>query len=56
MAKIFPRAVVVTQWVEWSLPTPEVRGSNTVIGKIYIEHCSLSTVLKSRRKAGNGPF
>ena len=27
-------AVVVTQLVEWSLPTPEVHGSNPVIGKI----------------------
>ena len=26
-------AVVVAQLVEWSLPTPEVRGSNPVIGK-----------------------
>ena len=31
---------------------PEVRGSNPVIGKIYIEHlftCLLSTVLKRRK-------
>ena len=28
------RAVVVTQWVERSLPKPEVRGSNPVIGKL----------------------
>ena len=39
-------AVVVAQLVERSLPTPEVRGSNPVIGKIYIEHCLLSTVKK----------
>ena len=26
-------AVVVAQLVEWSLPIPEVRGSNPVIGK-----------------------
>ena len=29
------RAVVVAQLVEQSLPIPEVRGSNPVIGKIY---------------------
>ena len=28
--------VVVAQLVEQSLPTPEVRGSNPVIGKIYL--------------------
>ena len=28
-------AVAVAQLVEWSLPTPEVRGSNPVIGKIF---------------------
>ena len=33
--QIFVRAVVVAQLVEWSLPIPEVRGSNPVIGKIY---------------------
>ena len=52
-------AVVVAQLVELLLPTPEVRGSNPVVGKIYIEQCVLSTVLKKRNKekeAGNGPF
>ena len=34
--KIEPREVVVAQLVERSLPTPEVRGSNPVIGKIYL--------------------
>ena len=29
------RAVVVAQLVEQLLPTPKVRGSNPVIGKIY---------------------
>ena len=29
--------MVVAQLVEWSIPVPEVRGSNPVIGKIYIE-------------------
>ena len=31
-------ALVVAQLIEQSLPTPEVGGSNRVIGKIYIEH------------------
>ena len=39
-------------WLNWqsgSLKTPDVRGSNPVIGKIYIENL-LSTVLKRRNK------
>ena len=32
------KEVVVAQLVEQSLSIPEVRGSNPVIGKIYIEH------------------
>ena len=31
-------AAVVAQLVKRSVPIPEVRGSNPVIGKIYIEH------------------
>ena len=38
-----------TQLVEWCIPTPGVCGSNTVIRKIYIEHCFLSTVSKRRK-------
>ena len=38
-------AGVVAQLIERSLLTLEVRGSNQVIGNIYIEHL-LSTVLK----------
>ena len=40
-------AVVVAQLVERLLPIPEVRGSNPVISKKYIEHW-LSTVLTKR--------
>ena len=50
--KKLTRAVVVAQLVDWLLPIPEVRSSNPVIGKIYIEHlftCFLSTVLKRRK-------
>ena len=39
-------AVVVAQLLKWSLPIPEVRGSNP----LYIEHCSLSTALKIKKK------
>ena len=42
---MFYRAVVVAQLVERSLPTPEVRGSNLVIGKLCITY-KLPTVLK----------
>ena len=40
----------MAQLVEQSILTPEVRGSNPVIGKIYIEHCLLSAVLKIKKK------
>ena len=52
------RAVVVAQLVERSLPTPEARGSNPFIGKIYIEHlftCLLSTVLKTMNRNKKRP-
>ena len=44
--------VVVAQLVMRSHPIPEVRGLNTVIGKIYNEHLLtylLSTVLKRQK-------
>ena len=34
----FLRAVVVAQMVERSIPTPEVHGSNPVVGKLYITY------------------
>ena len=37
------------QLVEQLLPTPEVCGSNPVMGKIYIGYFLLSTVLKRRK-------
>ena len=42
-------AEVVAPLVQQSLPTPEVSGSNPVIGKINNEHCSRSTVLKRQK-------
>ena len=53
------RAVVVAQLVEWSLPIPEVRGLNPVIGKIYwpFVYCQLYWKDENTEKeAGNGPF
>ena len=52
--------MVVAQFVERSLPTPEIRGLNPVIGKFYL----LSTVFKKlywknenkEKEAGKGPF
>ena len=61
--KNYRMAVVVAQLVERSLPIPEARSSNKVIGEIYIEHlftCLLLAVVKRRKfkkkEAGNGPF
>ena len=48
-------AVVLAQLVDWLLPIPEVRGSNPVIGKYYIEHLP-STDENKENDAGNGPF
>ena len=49
--------VVVAQLVEQSLPIPEIRGSNPVIGKIlfinrtivYCQLCSEKTKIKKKR-------
>ena len=43
-------AVVVAQLVELLLPIPEVRGSNPVIGKIYIEHLTVNCIEKTKIK------
>ena len=43
------REVVVAQLVELSLSIPEVHGSTPVIGKILLNICLLSTVLKRRK-------
>ena len=34
-------AVVVAKMVEWSLPTPEIRGSNPDNGKILSTNCTI---------------
>ena len=44
-----PWEVVVAQLVEQSLAIPEVRGSTPVIGKILLNICLLSAVLKRRK-------
>ena len=47
----------MAQLVEQSLSIPEVRGSNPVIGKIYIEQILLTVYWKDENKekeAGNG--
>ena len=43
---LFLREVVVAQLVERLLSIPEVRGSTPIIGKILLNICLLSTVLK----------
>ena len=54
-------AVVVTQLVERSLPTPEVHSSNPVIGKLFYQHLSVYCQLywkdkNKEKEAGNGQF
>ena len=57
-----PSALIVAQLLEWSLPIPEVRGSNSVISKnLFIWNiCLLPTVYwkdeNKEEEAGNGPF
>ena len=55
--------MVVAQLVDWLLPTPEIRGSDPVIGKLlYRTFNCLSTVNSiektkiKKKEAGNGPF
>ena len=53
--------MVVAQLLERSLPKPEVRGSNPVIGKIYIEHLFTVNCIEKKKKikkkeAGKGLF
>ena len=44
-------ASVVAQLVQWSLPKPELLGSDPVIGKFYV----LSTVFKRSKLKKNRP-
>ena len=49
----------MAQMAEWLLPTPEVRGTNPVIGQIYIEHLFTNNCvekLKIKKEAGYGPY
>ena len=48
------RAVVVTQLVEWSLPTSEIRSSNPVIVKLYMltDNCCFENI----KIIWNGPI
>ena len=39
------RATVVAKLVKWSIPKPEIRGSNPVVGKFFFP----SSVLKRRK-------
>ena len=52
------REVVEAQLVERSLPTHEIRGSNPVLGKLYIPiYCQLHWKDENKEKeAGNGQF
>ena len=47
-------AVVVTQLVERSLPTPEIQGLNPDIGKILSTNCTIEKT-KIKKEPGNGP-
>ena len=38
----------VAHLVEWSLPTPEIRGSNTVIGNFFTVNCIEKTKIKTQ--------
>ena len=50
-------AVVVAQLVNRSLPTPEVRGSNQVIGEVlFIINCIEKTKIKKRKRDREWPI
>ena len=48
--------VVLAQLVERSIPTPEVRGSNPVIGKICVYYQLYWKDENKEKEAWNGPF
>ena len=49
--------MVVDQLVEWLIPTPEVRGSKRVIGKIWIKHLTYwKFENKGIKEAGDDPL
>ena len=45
-------AVVVAQMVEWSLPTPEIRGSNPDNGKILSTNCTIEKKKIKKKRLG----
>ena len=46
----------MAQLVEWSLPAPEIRGSNPNFGKFYLPIVHLNRKNENKEKAaGNGP-
>ena len=44
--------MVVVQLVEWSLPTPEVHGSNGVVGKFYLQSTALKAGMGEINRGG----
>ena len=49
----------MAQLTEWSLPIPEIRGSNPVIGKLIFINCFKNCIEKTKikeKEAGNGPI
>ena len=45
-------AVVVVQLVEWSLPTPEICGSNLVFGKVLPTNCIIEKTKIMKKRPG----
>ena len=55
---IYLRAVVVSQLVKRLLPTPEIRGSNPVIGNFHTYVSTVNCIEKTKineKEASNGP-
>ena len=49
-------ALVVAQLVERSLPTPDIRNSNSNMGKVLFTNCKLNRIAENKEKeAGNVP-
>ena len=53
---VFTSAVVVAQLVERSLPTPEIRGTNPIIGKVLSTNCKLKWKVKNKEKRKKRPY
>ena len=54
--KLMTRCSGIVQLVEWSLPTPEIRDSNLIIGKFIYNHLCLKHSGNKEKRGLEWPF